>query len=107
MTKETKSIDDVKVESEKELPEQVKLDQVNVEEVTQEQAASTENQPVVQQEPESIEIIVVGKQNSEKIAILANIIKNCLERDYTFRSYFEGMNVQLRQLIEPDIMKKE
>lgn len=83
-------------------PEEVRLDQIVAEEVTPEQSVP-QAQPVEQQAPETVEIVIVGKASSGKTAILAQIIKNCLERDYDFRSYFEGMNVQLRQLVEPDV----
>ena len=90
MTKEIK-------ETQTEVKEEVKP-----EEVTPEQSMP-QAQPVEQPTPETVEIVIVGKASSGKTAILAQIIKNCLERDYDFRSYFEGMNVQLRQLVEPDI----
>ena len=107
MTKEPKEeIKDIQADVKEELPEQVQLDQVTAEEVTPEQPIPADPQPV-QQEPETVEIVIVGKASTGKTHILAQIIKNCLERDYDFRSYFEGMNVQLRQLVEPDTQPKE
>lgn len=92
--------------------EQVTIDNVRAEEVpvqpaaTQEQATPPAPAPE-QKEPEVMQIVVVGKQSAGKTNTLAAIIKNCLERDYYFRTRFEGVTVQLRELVEPEITPKQ
>ena len=87
--------------------EQVTIDNVKAEEVqvplTPEEQVPPAPPAQEQKEPDMMQIVVIGKQSSGKTNMLAAIIKNCLERDYYFRSHFEGVNVQLRELVEPDV----
>ena len=109
MTEKTKEVKEEAVaEVKEETPEQVQLDQVVAEEVNPEQTIpAPESQEPAQPEPETMEIVIIGKENNGKVNVLSNIIKDCLERDYTFRTYFEGMRVQLRQLIDPNLKPNE
>lgn len=52
-----------------------------------------------------LRVIVYGKQGTGKTT-LCHIIKNCLERDYSFRTLFADYKISLEEVLEEENQTK-